>query len=104
MALVIDKSWRDDVKVALDEISSIQREYPGDTALISASCQLTYLLALIDGIEKNDAGLEDVTLGYVAMYQLSDIISPKLAEMLSEINGRIRRRLRQDGRKQRSLA
>jgi len=99
MALLIDKSWKSDIQAALDQISDLQTAYPSDTALLSALRQLTYLLALIDGIEQDDAALEEITLGYLAMYQLSDIASADLAELMSEINDRVRRCLRQNGRK-----
>jgi hypothetical protein len=99
MALLIDKSWKSDVQAALNQISDLQVTHPADTALLSASRQLTYLLALIDGIEQDDAALEEITLGYLAMYQLSDIASADLAELMSEINDRVRRCLRQNGRK-----
>lgn len=99
MALLIGESWRDKVVAALAQVSELQEKYPGDIALLSASRQLSYLLALADGVENDDGALEEITLGYVAMYQLTDIASADLAELLSEINDRVRLHLKQNGRK-----
>ena len=98
MAGLIDREWRDDLQSALDGIRALQTTHAGDVALLSAERQLTYLLALADEVEKDDAALEEINLGYLAMYQLTDILTADLAERLSEVNDRVRRYLRQLGR------
>lgn len=99
MALLFGELWREEVMAALQGVAELQVSHPGDVALLSASRQLTYLLALTDGVEKDDAALEEITLGYLATYQLADIVSPDLAELLSTVNDRVRRYLRQHGRR-----
>jgi hypothetical protein len=99
MALLIGDSWRDKLLIALHEVTALQSKYPGDIALLSAARQLSYLIALADSVENDDTALEEITLGYIAMYQLQDVASADLAELLSEINGRVRRYLRLNGRR-----
>lgn len=98
MAGLIGATWRSDVQAALDGIAPLQEQYPGDTALLSANRQLVYLASLLDGIEEDDSALEEITLGYLAMYQLADVISPDLSETMCNISDRVRRYLRQQGR------
>ena len=99
MAGLIGKEWRDDLQSALNGIRALQTSHAGDVALLSAERQLTYLVALVDGVEEDDAALEEINLGYLAMYQLPDILAPDLAERLSEVSDRVRRHLRQLGRR-----
>ena len=99
MSGITDKRWRDDLQSALDGIHALQAVYPGDVALLSAERQLTYLVALADGVEKDDGALEDISLGYLAMIQLTDVLTPELSELLCELSDRVRRYLRQLGRK-----
>ncbi len=99
MAEIVGESWRVELQTALDGIRSLQASYPGDVALVSAERQLTYLIAIADNVEDDDGALEQITLGYVAMYQLADILSPDMSELLCEISDRVRRFLRQQGRR-----
>ncbi len=99
MAVLIGESWRDKLVEAFAGVSELQAKYPGDSALLSASQQLSYLIALADDVEKDDSALEEITLGYVVTYQLADIASADLAKLLSEINGRVRQYLRQNDRR-----
>ena len=99
MAGITDKRWRDDLQSALDGIHPLQAVHVGDVALLSAERQLTYLVALVDGVEKDDGALEEITLGYLAMVQLTDVLTPELSELLCELSDRVRRYLRQLGRK-----
>jgi hypothetical protein len=99
MAILIGESWLKMLVLALGKVCELQGKYPSDIALLSAAKQLNYLIALADGSEEDDSALEDITLGYIRAYQIADIISPDVAELLSEINGRVGQYLRQTGRR-----
>lgn len=99
MAGIVGANWRAELQTAIDGIRLLQALHPGDVALVSAERQLTYLIALADNVEDNDEALEQITLGYVAIYQLADILSPDMSELLCEISDRVRRFLRQQGRR-----
>ena len=97
-----DSRWRDDLQSALDGIHTLQALHPDDVSLLSAERQLTYLVALADGVEKDDRALGRISLGYLAMIQLTDVLTPELSELLCELGDRVRRYLRQLGRTLRS--
>lgn len=98
MAIIIGDKWREKLLRSHRFIQNLQKEYHSDQALISAETQIVYLLALADGIEEDDSRLEEIMLGYLAMYQLTDILSHDEAELLCEIADKIRRYLLRNNR------
>ncbi len=98
MALLIGNQWREDLQSASDGIQELQASFTGDSAILSVQRQLSYLIALADDIEQDDSALEEITLGYIAMHQLPDILPADLSELLCQLNDRVRRYLRRQGR------
>ena len=98
MAGLSDVISREEIIKALAEIEALMKQYHSDVALLSSQRQMLYLLALLDGIESDDSALENITLGYMAVYQLSDVLSPDMSELMTSISGRIRNYLRKHGR------
>lgn len=98
MAAVSDK-WIDKLRWARGEVLALREKHPNEQLLLSASTQLEYLIALDEGVETDDSSLEDIDVGYLAMYPLSDIVSYDLSVALCDIADKIKRDLRRQGRK-----
>lgn len=97
-ATIRAESWRGDLIVALTEIAELRKRYTKKKALLSIHCQLSYLVALADGVEDNDSALEEITIGYLADHKLAGILSVQLAQLLGDIDMRVERYLFQRGR------
>ena len=98
MAAVSEK-WTDKLRWARTEVLSLREKHPNEQLLLSASTQLEYLIALAEGAETDDSSLEEIDVGYLAMYPLSDIVSYDLSVALCDISDKIKRDFRRQGRK-----
>lgn len=91
---VLGDIFGDVLKSSLAAIDDLRQTYPNVQALLSVRSQLHYLIALDDGIEVDDSALENLTLGYLAVYPLAGILPSDLSKSLCDISQRVKRRLR----------
>jgi hypothetical protein len=99
MPRLVGDDWKRSLESAVRVLDAIQASGHGDIALLSARQQLLYLLAIAIGHEKDDSGLEDINIGYIAVYQLDGLLSSDESQLLCAICDVVRRYLRQHGRK-----
>lgn len=95
----MDEDWLEKLMQARSGVLALQARYPRDVCLTSALSQLDYLIALESGDEHDDSLLEKIDVGYLAMYQLIDILSHELSTTLCDISCKVRRDLRLKGRR-----
>lgn len=95
----MNETWLETLTYARKGILMLQQAHPREVCLTSALSQLDYLIALESGDEHDDSLLEKIDLGYLAMYQLIDILSHELSTTLCDIAYKVRRDLRLKGRR-----
>jgi len=93
------EQWKNELQSLLTKIRELKETHGGNVALFSTERQLAYLVALADEKVASDKALEQITLGYLATYQLQDILPEGLAERLTQITDRIRKYLHQRKRR-----
>ena len=92
------KNWTETLAWAKSGLQSLQNQYPEAQDIHSAILQIEYLEDLDRGTQTDDSRLEEIILGHLAMYSLSDIISHDLSSVLCDISCKIERDLRRQGR------
>lgn len=83
----------------LREIEELIGRFPGDIALASVRIQLQYLIHIERGEESDRSRLGEITLGRLAVYDLSNMISDDLSKALCSVADDVRRQLRRERQK-----
>ena len=98
MASLVGDDWKRSLESAIRVLDEAQQSHLVDVAIVTARQQLLYLLALALGHETDDSALEDISIGYIAMYQLDGLLSSDESQLLCSISDVVRRYLKQHGR------
>lgn len=96
---VIVPQWDKMLRWSRQQVLKLREKYPDEPALLSVVTQLDYLIALADGVETDDSALEDITIGYLAVYPLADVLPDDVSVALCEISQMIKQGLRSVGRR-----
>lgn len=85
-------------RTALGQVEEYDLRFPGEPALASVASQLRYLISLEQGEQTDRSRLKELTLGRLAVYELSNIISDDLSKLLCDISGGVKRLLQREAR------
>jgi hypothetical protein len=80
----------------LHEIEKLHGQFPDDITLASVRDPQDFLIRIQKGDETDHAKLADITLGRLAVYELSSILSDDLSKSLCSIADDLKRLLRRD--------
>jgi hypothetical protein len=83
---------------ALKQIEEYDHRFPGEPALISVAHQLQYIMRAERGEGADRSRLSELTMGRLAVYELSNIISDDLSKLLCTIADDVRREVRRVAR------
>lgn len=90
----LDDNWQNLLKSARSLTEQEYKANPSEIPLQSVLSQLDYLIALEAGVESDQSALQEINMGYLAVYPLADVISNELSTQLCDISQSVKRELR----------